>query len=365
MRIRFKREELLQPLSHVVGVVERRQTLPILSYVLLSASDDGVTLTGTDLEVEISARVSSLAGAKGNMTLPARKLFDICRALPEGSEIDILSDGEKAQLKAGRSRFALLTLPASDFPSIPASEWELSLTLPQYSVKTAIEQTHFCMAQQDVRYYLNGLLFEFSSSKLRVVATDGHRLALTELSIEGYEGVIKQVILPRKGIIELSRILSDDGELKLKCGSNHLRVEMDGIVFTTKLIDGRYPDYNRVIPPQRPDAVRLERQRFREALSRVAILSTEKYRGVRLNVEGELMTITAHNPEQEEAQEEINVQYKGAPLEVGFNVAYLIDAVSALKSDEILFSLTDPNSSSLLHGADALYPQYVIMPMRL
>ncbi len=364
MQIRLGRDDLIQPLSYVTGVVERRQTLPILSYVLLEADGDTATLTGTDLEVEVSIRVQTVSKTQARLTLPARKLFDICRALPEGSELDIKADGDKATIKAGRSRFTLLTLPADDFPSIPASAWDTTLTFPQSTLKTAIDQTHFCMAQQDVRYYLNGLLFEFDESRLRVVATDGHRLAVTELRCD-YSGGQKQIILPRKGVVELARILSSDGEVMLRLSSNHLRAETNGIVFTSKLIDGRYPDYNRVIPPERSDAVRIDRQRFREALSRAAILSSEKFRGVRIKVEDETMLITAHNPEQEEAQEELNIIYNGKPLELGFNVAYLIDAVSALRTDEVIFTLTDPNSSSVLQGKENHYPKYVIMPMRL
>lgn len=299
------------------------------------------------------------------MTLPARKLFDICRALPDEAEIDIRLEGGKAVLKAGRSRFSLMTLPVSDFPGIPASEWEHSLSLPEGVLKELIEQTHFCMAQQDVRYYLNGLLLELQGRRLRVVATDGHRMALSEAEIEGTAADQKQVIVPRKGVHELGRLLSGEGNLTLRIGPSHLRVEMNGVVFTTKLIDARYPDYNKVIPVSQKEPVRIERQRFREALSRVAILSTEKYRGVRLNLSDGSMTLTAHNPDQEEAQEELTVKYKGEPIEIGFNVSYLIDAVSALKGEEVQFALTGPNSSSILQDTAAAYPKYVIMPMRL
>lgn len=365
MHIRFQRNELLQPLSYVAGVVERRQTLPILSYVLLRSAEGVTTLTGTDLEVEVTAQAQAATLKTGSMTLPARKLFDICRSLPDDVQIDVRHEGEKALLKAGRSRFSLLTLPVSDFPGIPASEWEHSLSLSGEVLKGLIEQTHFCMAQQDVRYYLNGLLLELQDGKLRVVATDGHRLALSEAEVGDAVGIERQVIVPRKGVQELGRLLSGSGALTLRIGANHLRVETDGIIFTTKLIDGRYPDYSKVIPAGHDEPVRIERQRFREALGRVAILSTEKYRGVRLNLNGETMTITAHNPEQEEAQEELTVKYKGEPVEIGFNVGYLIDAVSALKGDEVLFTLTGPNSSSILQDSAAAHPKYVIMPMRL
>ncbi len=365
MHVRFQRNKLLQPLSYVIGVVERRQTLPILSHVLLRTSDESTTLTGSDLEVEVIAQAYGEVLESGNATLPARKLYDICRALPEDTELDIRLGGEKVLLKAGRSRFSLLTLPDSDFPDIPTSEWEHTLSITEDTLKRLIEQTYFCMAQQDIRYYLNGLLLELQSDRLRVVATDGHRMALSEAPIEGAGDIEKQLIVPRKGVQELSRLLGGNGALTLRTGPNHLRVEMSGVTLTTKLIDGRYPDYNKVIPAVGGEPVYIERQRFREALSRAAILSTEKFRGVRINLDRETMTITVHNPDQEEACEELSVKYKGKPIEIGFNVSYLIDAVSALQGEELQFTLTDPNSSSLLQEKDSAYPKYVIMPMRL
>lgn len=366
MQITLTREELLKPLGYVAGVVERRQTLPVLSYVLLRLQDGEMSLTGTDLEIEVVAKLKKTNGASFEMTLPARKLFDICRALPANAELTIKKDGEKAIVKSGKSRFALATVAASDFPYIQASQWEQVLTISQKSLRSLFEQTHFCMAQQDVRYYLNGLLLELTDKKLRAVATDGHRMALSEIALEKNIKDDKQVIVPRKGIQEMMRLLEDDDEaVELQIGVNHLRAQTSAFVFTSKLIDGRYPDYTKVIPHTQSKLLDLPRDAFRETLGRVAILSSEKYRGVRLSLTNKALRVTAHNPEQEEAQEEVGIEYSGETLEIGFNVNYMIEAISALRSDHITFGLSDPNSSCTLSSPDVRHPQYVIMPMRL
>ncbi len=365
MLITFHREEFLKPLSHVAGVAERRQTLPILSYILLQHQNGKTVLTATDLEVEISTYASGTAKSGGEITLPARKLLEICRALPEGSEIELKQDGEKAIVKAGRSRFTLLTMPVSDFPALQAPPWEQTLTLKQGEFRALLEQTQFCMAQQDVRYYLNGVLLEIGSGKLRVVATDGHRMAVGELSVAGATGE-RQVIIPRKAVHEISRLLAPSDEpLTLQIGQNHVGIQTSELTFTSKLIDGRYPDYHKVIPSTQSVHVRINGADFQKALSRVAILSSEKHRGVRLSAD-ETVRITAHNPEQEEAHEEVAViEHNGPVVEIGFNVAYLIDAVSAAGTGEVLFTLNDPNSSCTVRPAGQQYPLYVIMPMRL
>jgi len=366
MQITITREDLLKPLGYVTGVVERRQTLPVLSYVLLRQQDGDMTLTGTDLEIEIIAKVSKAGGSSVEMTLPARKLFDICRALPADAEITIKKEGEKSIVKSGKSRFALTTVPVADFPSVQALQWEQALTLTQKSLRKLLEQTHFCMAQQDVRYYLNGLLLEISDKKIRAVATDGHRMAVTEIDLDKDLKGDKQVIVPRKGVQEMLRLLGDtDESVELEFGTNHLRARTSDFIFTSKLIDGRYPDYNKVIPGKQSKKLKLERDLFRETLGRVAILSSEKYRGVRLSLISKVLRLTAHNPEQEEAQEEISTDYSGEGMEIGFNVNYMIEAISALHTDQVEFGLNDPNSSCTLASPDTAYPQYVIMPMRL
>ena len=366
MQISISREELLKPLGYVAGVVERRQTLPVLSYVLLQLKDGAMSLTGTDLEIEVVAKVNNASGGNVEMTLPARKLFDICRALPNDSEITIKKEGEKSIVKSGRSRFALATVPVADFPSVQALQWEQALTLKQSQLRKLLEETHFCMAQQDVRYYLNGLLLEVSGKKIRGVATDGHRMAVSELGLEKTVATEKQVIVPRKGVQEMLRLLNDnDDTVELEFGANHIRARTGDLIFTSKLIDGRYPDYNKVIPTKQTKKLNLNRTFFRETLGRVAILSSEKYRGVRLSLSNKALRFTAHNPEQEEAQEEISTDYSGEGMEIGFNVNYMIEAISALHSETIEFGLNDPNSSCTLASPDATYPQYVIMPMRL
>lgn len=365
MNISVRREDLIKPLSVVAGVVERRQTLPILSNILVRQDERGLSLTGTDLEVEISARIP-VQGAKTELTLPAKKLFDICRALPVDAKIDIAMEKDKAVVKSGKSRFRLLTMPSAEFPVIEAAKWEEAITLPQQELKWLLEKTMFCMAQQDVRYYLNGLLLEFAGKKLRAVATDGHRLSLAEVELADSKLEGKQVIVPRKGVQEMTRFLenTEDG-VEIQIGSNHLRTNLKGLTFTSKLIDGRFPDYNKVIPANQSKRVLIKRDVFRETLNRAAILSNEKYRGVRFGLSKGLMTITAHNPEQEEAQEELAVGYAGEDLEIGFNVNYITDAASALDSEEVEFGLSDPNSSCLLRAPDNKHHLYVVMPMRL
>lgn len=365
MRITAPREELLKPLGFVAGVVERRQTLPILGNILLRLEDGVLTLTGTDLEVEVVARMKA-EGENGVMTVPARKLLDICRALPAEAVIDIKSDGEKAIIKARSSRFTLLTLPAGDFPNIETAQWEQSFTLAQQDLKTLFEKTHFCMAQQDVRYYLNGLLLELVGPRLRAVATDGHRLALCETTVKTDVSGMRQAIVPRKGVLEIMRFLDSTGDsVEVRLSANHLRATFGDLTFTSKLIDGRFPDYNKVVPPSHSKIVLAERHLLRETLSRAAILSNEKYRGVRLSLANNLLRVTAHNPDQEEAQEEMPVQYKGEEMEIGFNVTYLIDAIGGLDGGDVQLGLNDANSSCTIQLPKERQQLYVVMPMRL
>ncbi|MFA5812201.1 MAG: DNA polymerase III subunit beta [bacterium] len=366
MHITLQREDILKPLSYVAGVVEKRQTLPILSFILLRQNNSEVTLTGTDLEVEIVARVKTGHSANGELTLPARKLLDICRALPEGAAIDIRKEGEKASVKSGKSRFSLLTLPATDFPNIQASQWDQSISVPQAVLRNLLQQTHFCMAQQDVRYFLNGLLVELNGGQLRVVGTDGHRMAIGESKLGGGAQDLKQIIIPKKGVHEFMRLLEDVSDLvELQFNANHVRARTEDFVFTSKLIDGKYPDYTKVIPASQNKLVHVEREALRESLSRAAILSNEKYRGVRLTLANNGLKISAHNPEQEEAQEEISADYSGEAMEIGFNVSYMLEAISALHSQQVVIGLTDANSSCTISSPDIKTPLYVIMPMRL
>lgn len=366
MQISILREDLLKPLTFVAGVVERRQTLPILSNVLIRLHEGELSLAGTDLEVEVIVKTRSAQGTNGEIAVPARKLLDICRALPSQAKIEIKLEKEKAVIKSGRSRFTLMVLPASDFPSIETSQWERSITLPQRALKELLEKTQFCMAQQDVRYYLNGLLLEVGTDKLRAVATDGHRMAMSEAPLSTPNEGDKQVIVPRKGVQELSRFLeSIDDTVEVLLGSNHIRVVFPDLAFTSKLIDGRFPDYNKVVPQKQTILLKLDRDLFRETLNRAAILSNEKYRGVRFSISPGTLRVTAHNPEQEEAQEELAIDYQGSELDIGFNVTYISEAISALDSAVVEFGLSDPNSSCTLRSPSEHRYQYVVMPMRL
>ena len=365
MKLNANRETILQPLQAVIGVVERRQTMPILANVLLSARNGRLSVTATDLEVELVASVEVSVQSAGDITVPGRKLLDICRALPDGVNVTFSVDGEIAIVRAGRSRFTLSCLPASEFPTIEEISAQQTLELSQAELRALLDQTHFSMAQQDVRYYLNGMLLETDGNLLRAVATDGHRLALCEITMSAKAKANQQVIVPRKGVLELQRILGGEGTVGVSIGSNHVRVQIGDIRFTSKLIDGRFPEYGRVIPAAPTKSVKADREMLRHALQRTAILSNEKYRGIRLTIKPNALTIQAHNPEQEEAEEEVEVQYQGDDLEVGFNVNYLLDALAAIETDQVEIGLTDSNSSCLIRSPEKAASKYVVMPMRL
>jgi DNA polymerase-3 subunit beta len=365
MKFTAEREKLLSALQAVIGVVERRQTMPVLANVLLGVRKDRLSVTATDLEVELVASTDIGAVADGDVTVPGRKLLDICRSLPEKVQVTLTLDGDKVTVRGGKSRFTLSTLPAAEFPVIDEINTQQTLRAPQGEFRRLLDKTHFSMAQQDVRYYLNGMLLETDGKVLRTVATDGHRLALCETVLATPAGGSCQVIVPRKGVLELQRILGTDGDVDLVVGTNHLRVTIGDIRLTSKLIDGRFPEYSRVIPASPKKIVVTERDGLRAALQRTAILSNEKYRGIRLSLRENLLTIQAHNPEQEEAEEEVEVSYSGEEMEVGFNVNYLLDALGAVDTDEVEIGLTDANSSCLVRPPGTTGSKYVVMPMRL
>lgn len=366
MKLEAKREHLLKPLQSVIGAVERRQTLPILSNVLLTAQDGNLTLTATDLEVELSAKIELPVETAGAITLPARKLHDILRALPDDATVVLSVEGDKATVRCGRSRFALMTLPAGDFPTLEDLPFGGDIRLPQRTLRTLIERTHFAMAQQDVRYYLNGLLLEVGPGVLRLVATDGHRLAFQELPAEVDVTEPRQVIMPRKGVMELMRLLADsDAEVVLGLGANHIRLMLGDIRLTSKLIDGKFPDYQRVIPPEGSRVVIAERMALRSALARTGIVLNDKTQGIRLQLEDWILRTQAQNPDQEEAEEEIEINYNGGPMEIGFNVTYLLDALGALGGELAKLSFSDSASSCLIEEAEGSSSKHVIMPMRL
>lgn len=365
MKFNIDREVLLPVLQTLSGVVDRRQSLPILSNLLFNLETNSLSITATDMEVELVVKMDIKLEQTGELTLPARKLLDICRALPQDSNLQFEVKNDRALIKSGRSRFTLATLPAPEYPVIDIADNISSFNIKQKKLDQLLSNTQFAMAQQDVRYYLNGLLLEISSDKLRAVATDGHRLALDETEINAELNEPIQIIVPRKGITELSRLLQDDNEIEIQVSTNHIRIKNETSCFTSKLIDGRFPDYKRVIPELSETPVIADREELKNSLTRASILSNEKYRGVRIILNNNSLRALAHNPEQEEAEEELEVEYSGEELEIGFNVSYLLDTLSIIKSDKAKLSVLDANSSCLVLPEDESNCQYVVMPMRL
>ena len=369
MEISLKRETLLKPLQNVIGVVERKQTLPILANVLIKISGSEIWITGTDLEVELIAKnkLEQEAAAPMELTVSGRKLLDICKALPEEALIQLIYSEQKLTLKSGRSRFSLGTLAANEFPSFEAQDNHLNFNVQQQELLELIQRTYFAMAQQDVRYYLNGLLLEASSNQLRAVATDGHRLATNWVEAALNNTPRLQVIVPRKGITELLRLLEvSENAVAINIGTNHIQISSQDFVFTCKLVEGRFPDYERVIPKNSDKFVTIERDELKQALNRAAILCNEKFRGVRFELHKNLLRIVANNPEQEVAEEELPISYEGAELSIGFNVSYLQDVLNTVNPGLVKFAFTDSNSSVLVEEEHpSCHGLFVVMPMRL
>lgn len=369
MKLNLQRETLLKPLQMVIGVVERKQTLPILSNVLLNVIDNKISITGTDLEVELVGQMAleSTPTTDGKLTVPGRKLMDICKALPDDSAIELYQDKERIVLRSGRSRFTLSTLPAADFPNVESQDSNIRFEVKQSDLRRLLQRCHFSMAQQDVRYYLNGMLLVVSSDYIQGVATDGHRLAAARLDTPTPAKDKIQVIIPRKGVVELLRLLNNDDEpVSVELSNNHIRISNKSYTFTSKLIEGRFPDFERVIPKNAEKKITLEKDYFKDALNRVAILCNEKFRGLRFEFRHNLLRIMANNPEQEAAEEEIKIDYSEEELDIGFNVSYLIDIINSLDGDTVTLNFSDANSSLMIEEGDdnALYT-YVVMPMRL
>ena len=367
MKFTIKREALLKPLQLVAGVVEKRQTLPVLSNVLINCEDNHLSITGTDLEVELVSRIAvESMGRAGDTTLPARKFLDICRNLPEEATVEVSVADQRATIKSGRSRFTLSTLPGSEFPNVEDVKGKKRFSVSQEDLRFLLDHTQFAMAQQDVRYYLNGMFVETGARMLRTVATDGHRLALSEIQADTGNGESAEVIVPRKAVVELQRLMESSAELvEVLVGENHFRVTGPNFTFTSKLVDGKYPDYRGVIPKDGNKVVIADRDVLRHALQRVAILSNEKYRGVRLQLSKNTMRVLANNPEQEEAEEEIEVGYEGDGLEIGFNVSYLLDVLSVVDTAQVRFIFKDADSSVEVSAEGMESCQFVVMPMRL
>ncbi len=366
MRFTISRQQLLKPLQQVSGSLGGRPTLPILGNLLLKVEQGMLSMTATDLEVELIATVPLEADCEpGSVTVPARKFLDICRALPDSAEITFTLEAERALVRSGRSRFTLATLPAMDFPNIEDWQSDIELSLSQAELKALIDKTQFSMANQDVRYFLNGMLFEFDGNTVRSVATDGHRMAVAKTEVNANFSQ-QQVIVPRKGVLELAKLLDQpDQPVTLQIGSANIRAQVNAFTFTSKLVDGRFPDYRRVLPSNTDKTLEADCELLRQLFMRVAILSNEKFRGVRANFVGDEMRVTANNPEQEEAEEVLDVTYQGDDLEIGFNVSYVLDVLNTLRCDSVRFSMSDANASALIKNVADDSAMYVVMPIRL
>jgi DNA polymerase-3 subunit beta len=366
--IKASRDALLKPLQAVAGIIERRHTLPILSNVLIQRVGGRLAFVATDIEIEISAAAEvDAAGEDKSLTVGARKLLDILRALPEGSEVALSLADKRLQVRSGKSRFQLQTLPPEDFPRLAHPEGgKTAIELPQRVLRSLIGLVQYAMAQQDIRYYLNGLLVIIDSGELRVVATDGHRLALATKEVSAKNVDRQEVILPRKTIIELAKLLNDsDATVSIELSASQARFQFDGIQLISKLVEGKFPDYQRVIPTTHAKHVRVNRIVLAQALQRAAILTSDKFRGVRWMLGDGSLRITSTNTEQEEAQEELDVKYRGEALDIGFNVQYLLDALNNVEVEEIDVALGDANSSALLTLPERKDFNYVVMPMRI
>jgi DNA polymerase-3 subunit beta len=366
LKIKTTNDKLLAPLQQVTGIVERRHTLPILSNVLISAGGGKVDFLATDLEVQVTSSAQLDGNAEGTVTVGARKLYDILRALPEDAEVSLEAKESRMTVKAGKSRFNLQTLAAADFPRmVEAKDASKTLRLPQKALKKALGLVQFAMAVQDIRYYLNGVLFSVEGSTLRVVATDGHRLSFASQSLEGDHGSV-EAILPRKTVLELIKLLGDnDDPVELAIGSNQARFRFGGIEIVSKIVEGKFPDYQKVIPTTHKNRVSIDRTTLAQSLNRAAILSNEKIRGVRLVFTKDALSIICTNNEQEEAEEGLALDYDGDPLDIGFNISYLLDVLNHVDSPSVSVAMGDSNSSALVQIPGREDFKYVVMPMRI
>lgn len=375
MRFSIQREVLLKPLQLVSGSIERKHLQPILSNVLLGVKSQLLSLTGTDLEVELIARVAlNFPADNGEFTLPARKLMDICRAFPEQSKIDFEVEHGKVVIRCGKTRFTLATMPVEDFPRVQEGPGDVEFSLKQQDVKSLIENTSFAMAHQDVRIYMNGLLLIFSDKSIRAVAADGHRLITFSSNVKTTLNEPLSVIVPRKAILELQRLFSDGNEeVGVVVGANHLRAIAPHFSFTTKLIDAKFPDYRRLIPVNAPQYLIVDKDALKQALGRVSVLFTEKVRGARIQISSQGMNIVATNADKDEAEEEVPITYQGQPIEIGLNGQYLLEYLSIVKDPTIKMSFTDPDGGVLFEpyqqqeeaAGNNSENRYVVMPMRL
>lgn len=367
MKIQIDKETLLPALSSVASVVEKRQTLPILGNVFIGSQNGELTLIGSDLETEITTSIEEVNADNGEITVSAKKLFDICRALPDEAKISMELDENKIKLNSGRSKFSLQTLPATEYPKLEASQWDLELSITHSDLHALLASTAFAMAQQDVRYFLNGLLLEIGEGSVRSVATDGHRLAKNEVEHPQANGELRQAIVPRKAVLEIIKFLNPDSEdsLLLQLSNSHIAISGNKYRFISKLIDGRYPEYQKVIPNNLDKTIGLDKTHFAEILTRTAILSNEKFRGISLAFKSDMLQVTSRNPDHEEATDDMPIDYQGEEMEIGFNVNYLLDAIRECSEESVNFNFKDPSSSGIIRESTNPQKLYLIMPMRI
>ena len=366
MKYIINREQILPPLQQIVNVIEKRQTMPILSNVLMEITEQTLTLTGTDLEIQIIVNLPLETEQSGSVTVPARKFLDICRLLPAESDIKFEQKDDKVKISSGRSRFSLSTLPADNYPDFSESEFDNQFTINASVLKKALDKTLFCMANQDVRYYLNGLMLNISNSQLRLVASDGHRLSVYDDTLQQATGLESRIIIPRKGVMELSRILDNsDTELKVEYSKNNLRVVNNNFIFSAKLVDAKYPDFSKVFQQDFFSPILVQKNVLKDALTRVAILSNEKFKGISFDIDGTNLKLSSHNPEHEEAEEDVVVDYKGNAFKIAFNAQYLLDAISNLDSEMAVLTVADNLSSCIVEESEKQPYKFIVMPMRL
>jgi DNA polymerase-3 subunit beta len=364
MKIVINRDAVIEPLQLVAGVIERKQTVPILSNLLFICDGEEAEIVGTDTEVEMRARIPLVSGESGSFTLPAKKFSEICKTVSDGQEISVDVGADRAKVVAGKSRFTLGVLDSSDFPSLETTAPINRLAIEESTLKRMVDKTHFAMAIQDVRYYLNGMLVDIQDTVVATVATDGHRLAANRTEVESETP--GQILIPRKAVLEITRLLKDRKEMvTVDITTTHVRLQIGSVTFISKLIDGRYPDYNRVIPREMGEVITADRESLRQALIRTSILSNEKFKGINIEITENNMKLLAHNPEQEEAEEEVEVEYTGDRLSVGFNVGYMIEVLGAVEEDKVHLWIADSQSSCLIKGFNNEDSLYVIMPMRV
>lgn len=366
MKFIINRETLLIPLQQIVGVIEKRQTMPILANVLMLVQDNYLTLTGTDLEIQLICKIEITEIAQGSITVPARKFLDLCRLLPAKADIQIEQNDDKLKITSNRSRFTLSCLPSEQYPEFIESDMDKSFSINAGKLKKALEKTTFCMANQDVRYYLNGLLLNISNKNFKLVASDGHRLSIYEDSLDEPTGYEARITLPRKGVLELYRLL-DKPEINLNIvfSANNIKISIENLIFSAKLVDAKYPDFSKVFQQTFYEAISIQKQEFKDSLTRVAVLANEKFKGVTLDICPTNIKINTHNLEHDEGEEDVSVEYQGEELSIAFNAQYLLDALSNIDSDAVILTIANNLSTCFIDEPKQAEYRFIVMPMRI